>query len=211
MLVSVNTILTFGIMGTIVLAFFTVLFPQIGGRRPLRLIGCCLVLLSACFALALGRYQLRLALLGNEATGQISEVHRVRGGIRPVVQFTDMRGEPITFRGATVGHRQYYTKGQTVQVRYLPSSPQFAEVASWWSLWQPILIGTTLTSLCMAGGVWLLRRDWRKQRQAGGFSCGLDALHNPSRTFSSSYSPSTHRWRVFISLLVSLTYTDFVP
>jgi hypothetical protein len=124
-----------------------------GGRRPGLAVGLSLVALGLLFVLALGRSQFRLALFGAHAEGRIVEVYRVRGGIRPVVEFMTPEEDTITFDGDSVGRRDYYTAGQTVHVRYLRSDPEFAEVQSWWSLWQPMLIGSTVTgALPWSGG-----------------------------------------------------------
>ena len=155
-------ILYYGILAAFGFIGIAVIYGGFGGRRAGLGIGIGMLTVGLLFALALGRSQVRLAVFGAHAEGRITEIYQVRGGIQPIVEYTTADETPITFDGATVGKRDYYDLRQKVHVRYLPSDPHFAEIQSWWSLWQPLLIGVFTTSAILTGGGLLVWRDWRR-------------------------------------------------
>jgi uncharacterized membrane protein len=155
--------LAIAIMGTAVAVFGATFFY--GGRRRLLVIGGGLIVLGLLFLLALGRYQLRLAVFGEQARGTVSAAQIVRGGSAATVRFFTAAEDEISFTGATVSDDDYYSVGQVVTVRYLAANPRFAEIESWLSLWRPIVISLVLSGALILGGGLLIRRDRRRRRQ----------------------------------------------
>lgn len=130
---------------TIMSFLYAVYRPK--GRR---LLGYAVIALGVLFILALGRYQLCLALVGSHAEGVVVAVEAHRRSYRPVVRFVSTTGQEVVFRGTGISDRTYYAPGQQVTIRYLQSNPTFAEVESWLSLWRPLLIG-----MIFSGGVFV--------------------------------------------------------
>lgn len=153
-------VLAIAIMGTAFGLFGLTFFY--GGRRRLLLIGGGLILFGLLLLVALGRYQLRLAIFGEQARGTVSAAPLVRGGQAATVRFFTAQEQEITFTAATVGDRDYYAVGQPVIVRYLAGDPEFAEIESWLSLWRPIMISLTLSGGVILGGGLLIRRHRRR-------------------------------------------------
>lgn len=151
--------LAIGVVATVGLMLGTIVYGMRGGRRTTLGLGLSLVLLGLLFALAMGRTQGRLVLFGAHAEGQIVEMNRAGKAYKPVVEFTTADETTITFDGTTVAERDDYMIWQKVPVRYLPDDPQVAEIQSWQSLWQPLLIGTICIAAILACGFILLWRD----------------------------------------------------
>ncbi len=60
----------------------------------------------------------------------------------PVVRFITQRGKAIEFSSDTGTKKAAYKKGDTVEVLYLPSSPEKAKINDFLSLWMmPVVIG----------------------------------------------------------------------
>ena len=54
---------------------------------------------------------------------------------RPVVQFTSQSGQAIEFVSSTGSNPPSYSKGQKVEVLYLPKDPKNAKISGFFSLW----------------------------------------------------------------------------
>ena len=54
---------------------------------------------------------------------------------RPVVEFTTVEGQSVTFTDLVGNQPPKYTPGATVQVMYPPGNPQGARIPSWFRLW----------------------------------------------------------------------------
>jgi hypothetical protein len=156
-------VLAIAIMGTAAGVFGATFFY--GGRRRLLVIGSGLIVLGLLLLVALGRYQLRLAVFGEQALGSVTAAQTVRGGSAATVRFFTAAEEEISFTGATVGDRDYYDVGDVVTVRYLAGDPHFAEIDSWLSLWRPIVIALVLSGGLFLGGGLLIGRHRRRMRQ----------------------------------------------
>lgn len=126
-----------------------------------RILGYVVMALGVLLMLALGRYQIRLALFGVRAEGIVLAVEPHRKSVRPVVRFVSASEQEVVFHGADISDRTYYTPGQRVPIRYLRSNPAFAEVDSWLSLWRPLLIGALFDGSVFVGGAFIVYRHRR--------------------------------------------------
>lgn len=125
------------------------------------LMGVSLVIFGTSMLAGIGRYQYRLALVGVRTEGVITKITPARKSWRPLVSFPLPDGETQEFRCKHGVLRETYTVGEVVPVLYLESDPTFAVVATWTSLYQPILLGTLICSVPVGLGVFLLRRARR--------------------------------------------------
>ena len=61
---------------------------------------------------------------------------------RPVVHFSNQNGEQIEFTSSAGSNPPSYSKGEKVEVLYLPTEPQNAKINGFFSLWGgPLIIG----------------------------------------------------------------------
>jgi len=78
----------------------------------------------------------------------------------PVVRFTAKNGNTIEFTSKAGSNPPAYSKGETVEVLYLPSSPEKAKINDFKSLWMwPFIVGGV--GLCfwlLGGGIVLVTR-----------------------------------------------------
>jgi hypothetical protein len=88
------------------------------------------------------------------ANGTVVDLARSRSSdsttYRPVVQFISQNGERIEFISSSGSNPPSHTKGEKVEVLYLPAEPQKAEINGFFSLWGGSVIVGTL------GGVFFL-------------------------------------------------------
>lgn len=81
-----------------------------------------------------------------KAEGTVIELIRSRSDdsitYQPVVVFVSQKGEEIEFTSSVGSNPPSYSKGQTVEIFYLPENPQTAEINGFFSLWGvPIILG----------------------------------------------------------------------
>lgn len=74
---------------------------------------------------------------------------------KPVVRFIDRTGEEIEFTSSTGSNPPSYSRGEQVEVLYLPSQPQKARIHGFFSLWGLPLIFGGLGALFFAIGAGL--------------------------------------------------------
>ena len=144
-----------------------------------RVFGYSLLLLGVVLVLNMVRYQYQLGLFGARAQGQVVEMAPVRSPdvnledptpptttYRPVVIFAAADGQQVQFRAQQDVNEGVYQVGKTVNVRYMPAHPGFAEVDSWPSLWRPMLLGSLFDWGVCAAGIVLILKVSRKRPAA---------------------------------------------
>ncbi len=130
--------------------------------------GYAVLLLGVVLVLNMLRYQYQLAIFGGHAHGTVVQLVPVSDSAnvedrmpdtityRPVVSFAAADGQQVQFRAQQDVSENVYAVGQSVDVRYMPANPGFAEVDSWLSLWRPMLLGSLFDWGVLAGGVFLV-------------------------------------------------------
>ncbi|MBM0744338.1 DUF3592 domain-containing protein [Phormidium sp. CLA17] len=84
---------------------------------------------------------------------------------QPVVVFVSQKGEKIEFTSSSSSNPPSYSKGQTVEIFYLPNEPQKAEINGFFSLWgAPTILGA-IGSIFSTVGASLLIALMRKERE----------------------------------------------
>jgi hypothetical protein len=74
------------------------------------------------------------------ADGTVIDLVRKSKTYAPVVQFNDQKGERIEFISSSGSNPPSYTKGEKIEVLYLPSDPQKAAINDFLSLWGDCVI-----------------------------------------------------------------------
>jgi hypothetical protein len=92
------------------------------------------------------------------AEGTVVELNRSSSTYRPVVRFRDRRGEEIEFMSSTGSNPPSYSRGERVEVLYLPSRPDQAQINGFFSLWLgPLILGFLgVVFLLIGGGIMFL-------------------------------------------------------
>lgn len=84
---------------------------------------------------------------------------------RPVVVFVSQKGEEIEFTSLSGSNPPSYSRGQTVEIFYLPDAPQKAEINGFFSLWgAPTILGA-MGSIFSTVGASILIALTRKERE----------------------------------------------
>lgn len=120
----------------------------------------------------------RQLMEGSTASGTVVALQSDKDGYHAIVRFTDVDGESRTF--AEPVDPEEFSKGDSVEVAYLPSRPSTAAIkgGEYWSslAWKCVLFGSlsSLAGVCIgAVHVWgnrlrafgrRLRREWRLRR-----------------------------------------------
>jgi hypothetical protein len=128
-----------------------------GGRGVPRWIGYVLIGAGLLFALALARYQVRLALFGTAATGEVVAFDRLHKRVAPRVRFTSADGRVAEFHGTSLRGTKLAV-GERVPILYIDSTPVFGEIATFRRFWLGLIVGSVLTISLITGGLFLLRR-----------------------------------------------------
>ena len=142
-----------------------------------RTIGYAVLLLGIVLVLNMVRFQYQLGLLGARAQGTVVQMTEAFTSAskdkdapntptyRPVISFQAQNGQQVQFRAGQDVQKDVYTVGQSVNVRYMPAEPGFAEIDSWLSLWRPMLLGSLFDwSLCVGGALLIRRFGFRGAR-----------------------------------------------
>lgn len=111
--------------------------------------GAALIIVGLLFLAALLRYQIRLAVFGTKAVGQVVAFDPTRGGrYAPRVRVTLSDGQAIEFHGASMRGAPLVV-GDMVPVYYLPNEPTFGEIATFRRFW----LGVIVSSVCIVGSL----------------------------------------------------------
>ena len=122
-----------------------------------RWVGITLISIGLLWLAALLRYQIRLAVFGTKAVGQVVAFDRTRSGrYAPRVRVTLSNGEAIEFRGASLRGAPLAV-GDVVPVYYLHDDPTFGEIATFRRFWLGTVVGSVCIIALIWGGVWIVR------------------------------------------------------
>jgi hypothetical protein len=177
-------------------------------------------------AVALWLYRDTSIFLGEatRAVGMVVDLERSQSSdsttystvYRPVVRFTDGTGVEIKFTSSTGSNPPSYSRGERVEVLYLPSQPQKARINGFFSLWGLSLIFGGLGALFLAVGTGLTlvgalktrRTEYLKkygtpietefQSVVLNRALSVNGRH-PFRVFTQWLNPSTSKVHVFES------------
>ncbi len=108
------------------------------------------------FVLALGRYQMRLALCGTPTTGEVVAFDRLRNRAVPRVRFTTTGGRVTEFHGTSLRGTKLAV-GERVPILYLDGEPVFGEIAMFHRFWLDLIVVSLLAASLIAGGMSVLR------------------------------------------------------
>jgi hypothetical protein len=127
-----------------------------GGRGVPRWMGYVLIGAGLLFVLALARYQVRLALFGISATGEVVAFDRLHKRLAPRVRFTKADGRVVEFHGTSLRGTKLAV-GERVPILYIDSELVFGEIATFRRFWLGLIVGSLLAASLIAGGVRVLR------------------------------------------------------
>ena len=135
-----------------------------GGSGLPKWAGYVLIAFGVFFAVALARYQVRLALFGTPGVGEVVAFERTAGKrMAPRVRVVEEGGRVVEFRGASMrGHP--LDVGDRVPVFYIDGDPVFGEIATFGRFWLGILVGGTLSVGLTTGGAFVIRAARRRER-----------------------------------------------
>jgi len=146
---------------------------------------------------------------------------------RPIVVFETASGEAVEFISSTGSNPPRYSKGEKVEVLYLPSEPQSAKMKGFFSLWGVALIlGGVGSITLLSGGIPLLAMkrkprteqylrqhgtqiETRFQRVELNENCMVNRRH-PFRVVTQWQDPSTSEIHVFQSDDLWFDPTDYI-
>lgn len=134
----------------------------------------------------------------------------------PIVTFTTLQGQTVTFRSRTGSNPPAYEVGERIGVVYDPANPQGARHTGWFSLWGVTFIFTLLFTI-FGGvgfvGLWSLRRAAARLEELRRFGRRLEAkvvsieqnrnIHvnrrHPWRIVAEAEDPETHQTETYTS------------
>ncbi|XZG69532.1 DUF3592 domain-containing protein [Chitinibacteraceae bacterium HSL-7] len=98
---------------------------------------------------------------------------------KPMVEYRTQAGQHITFTSSTGSYPPSFDEGEKVDVLYLPSRPQEAQINETWQLWFPsILLSVLATPFVLIGAGIQLAQLWpaltRKRLQTHGVRIEAD-------------------------------------
>jgi len=134
----------------------------------------------------------------------------------PVIHFIDRKGEKIEFTSSTSSNPPSYTKGEKVEVLYLPAQPQKAKINGFFALWGGVVIlgGMGSVFLLIATGIILFlnlkgRRDKYLKSKGTPIETDFQSVElnqsfsvngrHPFRVLTQWQNPSTSEVHVFKS------------
>lgn len=152
-----------------------------------------------------------------------------RGSVtyRPVVEFLTKEGEKITFTSSSGSYPPSYSRGETIEVFYLPSDPEEAKIDDFFSLWGIAAIFGGLGTAFFLIGTGTIFFVWRRKRsdenlklygtkiQAKFMSVEVnDRLQvnnrSPWRILAQWQNPATSKVHIFNSNNLWFDPTDFI-
>lgn len=171
---------------------------------------------------ALFLYQSASAFLAKATTadGTVVDLVRSRSSdsitYRPVVQFMNQKGEKIEFISSSGSNPPSYSKGEKVEVLYLPDEPQKAKINGFFSLWgAPVILGGLGGAFFLIGaGIIIVimlkgRRDEYLKKKGMRIETDFQSVElntslsvngrNPFRVLTQWQNPSTSEIHIFQS------------
>jgi hypothetical protein len=82
----------------------------------------------------------------------------------PVVEFLTKEGEKITFTSSTRSYPPSYSRGEAVEIFYLPGNPEKAKINDFFSLWGIAVVFGGLGIVFFLTGTGIIFFIWRKKR-----------------------------------------------
>jgi hypothetical protein len=102
-----------------------------------------------------------------KAEGTVVELVQSRSSnsttYKPTVQFTDQNGRAIEFVSSSGSNPPSYSKGEKVEVLYLPTDPQNAKIRGFFSLWGLSVILGLLGGVFFLIGICIMLADTLKE------------------------------------------------
>jgi hypothetical protein len=165
------------------------------------------------------------------AQGRVVELVHSRSSdsttYRPVVRFTDSRGEEIEFTSSTGSNPPSYARGEQVAVLYLPGAPQDARINGFFSLWGgPAILGAIGSVFFLIGaGIILVpvlqrRRDEALKNEGTPVETAFQSVNlntsysvngrHPFRILTQWQDPATSQVHVFHSRNLWFDPTSFI-
>lgn len=145
----------------------------------------------------------------------------------PVVEFLTKEGEKITFTSGTRSYPPSYSRGEAVEIFYLPSNPEKAKIDDFFSLWGIAVVFGGLGIVFFLTGTGIIFFIWRKKRsdenlrlygtkiQAKFMSVEINSSlqvngRSPWRILAQWQNPATSKVHVFNSNNLWFDPTDFI-
>lgn len=145
----------------------------------------------------------------------------------PVVEFLTKEGEKITFTSSTRSYPPSYSRGEAVEIFYLPSNPEKAKIDDFFSLWGIAVVFGGLGIVFFLTGTGIIFFIWRKKRsdenlrlygtkiQAKFMSVEINSSlqvngRSPWRILAQWQNPATSKVHVFNSNNLWFDPTDFI-
>lgn len=146
----------------------------------------------------------------------------------PVVQFKTENGERIEFTSSTSSNPPSYSKGENVEVFYLPSNPQKARINGFFSLWgAALIVGLLGGAFFSVGGGMVLatflknRKNEYLRKHGTPISAKFQSVEinrslrvngrSPFRVLAQWQNPTTSEIHVFKSNNLWFDPTDHIP
>lgn len=146
---------------------------------------------------------------------------------RPVVHFVDLNGNTIEFTSSTGSNPPSYSRGEQVEVLYLPDEPEKAKINGFFSLWGgPVILGILGGLFFLIGGGILLvttlkgRRDEYLKKHGKPIETVFQGVElnesvsvngrNPFRILTQWQNPTTQEVHVFHSNNLWFNPSDYI-